>query len=348
MKQIIAIMRKDLTQWTRRPLYFFASITLAVLILLLVGNTFSGAQDIPLGLYDPDQATDLSKQFAGSRRFAVKQYADLRLAKEDLAHGQIAVLASVSQNALDDEVTLWTEGHNLLTQQQTYAGLFEVLSKPQTNGFDLPVHASSLYPMHIKLRDYITPGLMAYLCYVLACMNIGFAWIYEWMEKTYKQIALAPNGLRSAVIAKTLTVMMEASVVLWLALCITSPLGGFSLGNNFVGLVLTTLLSVFCFTCVGLGLACFLRTIRIYTMVISICGVAWLFCSGIIVPLETMPQWEQIAAHVLPLYYSADAFKGVVLGTPASYTRDALVLCAWAFAGLAVSSIFLSRRQAVI
>jgi len=347
MHQILAIIRKDILQWTRRPLYFISSTLLGVLIMLAVGNTLAGSNDIPFGLYDPDQVSDLADQLADSKRFHVKTYSDLGQAKRDLARGHIAVLASVSQDPLDDNVTVWTEGHNPLIDQQMSMGLFNVLTQKATE-LTIPLHSGALFPGNISLRDYVTPGLAAYLCYVIACMNIGFAWIYEWMEKTYKQISLAPNGLRAAIVAKTVTVMLEASVVLWLAMCITRPLAGFALGGNFVGLVLTTLLSMFCFTCIGLGVACFLRTIRIYTMVISICGVALMFVSGIVIPVEAMPHWEQVAALCLPMYYSADAFKGVMLGTPAYYVRDILILVAWSVGGLTVASLFLTKRNAVI
>jgi ABC-2 type transport system permease protein len=347
MHQILAIIRKDILQWTRRPLYFMSSTLLGVLIMLAVGNTLSGSHDIPFGLYDPDQASDLADQLADTNSFHVTKYDDINKAKQDLAQGHISVLASVSQDPLDDNVTIWTEGHDPFIDQQMSMGLFNVLTQKATD-LTIPLHSAALFPASISLRDYITPGLAAYLCYVIASMNIGFAWIYEWMEKTYKQISLAPHGLRAAIIAKTVTVMLEASVVLWLALCITRPLAGFTLGNNFIGLVLVTLLSMFCFTCIGLGVACFLRTIRIYTMVISICGVALMFASGIIVPVEAMPEWEKFTALVTPLYYSADAFKGVMLGTPALYVRDVLVLLAWALGGLAIASQFLTRRSAVI
>lgn len=347
MHQILAIIRKDILQWTRRPLYFISSTLLAVLILLAVGNTLAGSNDIPFGLYDPDQVSDLADHLADAKRFHVSQYNDLAQAKRDLARGKIIVLASVSQDPLDDYVTVWTEGHNPFIDQQMSMGLFGVLTQ-KTKELTLPLHSAALFPTIVSLRDYVTPGLAAYLCYVVACMNIGFAWIYEWMEKTYKQISLAPHGLRAAIIAKTFTVMLEASVVLWLALAITHPLAGFALGNNVLGLVLITLLSMFCFTCIGLGVACFLRTIRIYTMVISICGVAIMFVSGMVIPVEAMPKWEQITAYILPMYYSADAFKGVMLGSPAHYFRDILVLLAWAAGGLAVGSLFLSKRKAVI
>jgi ABC-2 type transport system permease protein len=347
LRQILAIIHKDILQWTRRPLYFISSILLAVLIITCVGGTLSGAQNIPFGLYDPAGVSDLAKEMQAQKRFVVTNYDDLDKAKEDLVHGKIVALANVSQDPLEDSVQILTEGHNLLVDDQISMGLLQVLTA-KNNHLNLPLHSAKLFPGNLNLRDYITPGLAAYLCYVLAGMNLGFSWIYEWMEKTYRQIILAPHGLEAAIAAKTFTVTVEASVVLWLALVGTAPFIGFTLGTNFFGLVLCTILSMFCFTCLGLGAATILRTIRIYTMVISIAGVALMFASGIIIPVEAMPGWEQICARALPMYYSADAFKGVMLATPADYVRDAAVLLGWSALGLATATILLHKRKAAL
>ena len=347
MHQVLAIIRKDILQWTRRPLYFIASSLLAVLIIWIVGNTLAGATNIPLGLYDPAGISDLTKHLQATNRFAVTSYEDLDQAKRDLTSSKIAVLANVSQDPLEDSVQILTEGHNPLIDQQISMGILSVLTQ-RAKELSLPLHSAQLFPVTFSMRDFITPGLAAYLCYVLACMNLGFSWIYEWMEKTYRQIILAPRGLRAAIIAKTLMVTVEAAVVLWLALCVTSPIAGFNLGNNFLGIVVTTLVSMFCFTCIGLGFACLLKTIRIYTMTISILGVGLMFVSGIIIPVDAMPTWERLLAKALPMYYSADAFRGVILGTPADYVRDLSVLAVWAVAGLTTAAILLNKRRAML
>jgi len=241
MQQVLAIMKKDILQWTRRPLYFISSCLLAVLIISAVGNTLSGADNIPFGLYDPAGVSDLSPDLQKSKKFRVHSYDDLDKAKDDLAHGKIVALANVSQDPLEDSVQILTEGHNPLVEDQISMGLLAVLTQ-SAKQLNLPLHSASLFPTHFSLRDFITPGLAAYLCYVLAGMNLGFSWIYEWMERTYRQIILAPHGLQSAITSKTITVTVEASVVLWLALVSTAPLIGFTLGHNFLGLVGTTLI----------------------------------------------------------------------------------------------------------
>lgn len=347
MHQIIAIVKKDLLQWTRRPLYFISSVLLGILIMWACGNTISGANHIPFGVYDPDHVSGLSKNLRAAKRFVVTDYTDLDQAKRDLAQNKITVLAEVSQDPLEDEVTVWTEGRNPLINQQMSAGLLSVLSRKGGQELNLPLHTRSLVPSNITLRDYVTPGLAAYLCYVIAGMNIGFSWIYEWMEKTYRHIALAPHGIKAAIAAKTCTVVLEASVVLWLALLVTSPLAGFTLGHNPLALAFFTVVSMFTFTGLGLAAACFLPTIRIYTMTISIAGVALLFMSGVVVPIEAMPDWESLTARLMPMYYAADAFKGVILGTPAMYVRDCVVLLCVGLAGLAVASHMLTKRLSV-
>lgn len=342
---VLAIMRKDILAWTRRPLYFFASVLMAVLILVCVGNTISGANDMPFGLYDPAGISELSKHLTQSGRFRVKVYDDLEAAKSDLARENIVALANVDQDPLEDSVQILTAGNNPLVDDQISMGLLSVLTQ-KAKELSIPLHSAALFKVDFGLKDYITAGLTAYLCYVLASMNLGFSWIYEWMEKTYRQIVLAPMGLDAAIVAKTLTVTVEASLVLWMALCLTSPLSGFTLGNNFPALVGATLLSVFTFTCIALLFACFLRTIRIYTMTVSILGVALMFVSGIITPIKAMPFWEQKLASVMPLYYASDLTKAAMLGIPCEASRDVIVLLAYAFICLFVSRMVLARNRA--
>ena len=302
---------------------------------------------MPFGLYDPGDASQLDKQLEASKKFRVVKYATLEDAKTALREGRIVALANVDQDLLEDSVQIMSLGYNPLVDDQISMGLLNALTQ-KSGELNLPITSGTLFPVNFTLRDYMTPGLAAYLCYVLACMNLGFSWIYEWMEKTYRQIILTPNGLRSAIIAKTFTVTIEASLVLLLALFATAPFIGTHLGHNLPGLIGVTLLSMFCFTCLGLGVASLLRTIRIYTMTISIFGVAVMFVSGIIVPVEGMPLWEQCFARSFPMYYSADAFKGVMLGIPAHYGMDVLVLLAWAAVGLFVGALLLKNRQAAL
>ncbi len=180
MNAVFAIIRKDLMQWARRPLYFFSSTLLAVLIIVFVGDTISGVAHMPFGLYDPSDASDLEKKLEASQKFQVITYDDLDKAKDDLAKGKIVALANVDQDLLEDSVEILTEGYNPLVDEQISMGLLNVLSQ-KTGSLSIPITSETLFPVNFTLRDYVTPGLVAYLCYVLACMNLGFSWIYEWM-----------------------------------------------------------------------------------------------------------------------------------------------------------------------
>jgi hypothetical protein len=345
MHAIFAIIQKDILQWTRRPLYFIASVLLAILILVCVGSTLTGANDMPFGLYDPVGISGLSKTLTATRRFKVRIYQDLEKGKSDVARQKIVALANVGQDPLEDSVEILTAGNNPLIDEQISTGLLAVLTAGN-DGLNLPIRSVALDKVKFGLRDYVSAGLISYLCYVLASMNLGFSWIYEWMEKTYRQIVLAPRGLEAAIVAKMTTVTLEASLVLWLALALTSPTVGFTLGHNLFGLLGATMLSVFSFACVGLAFACLLKTIRVYTMTVTILGVALMFVSGIITPMKAMPLWEQKIAGIVPMYYAADLTKGIILGTPAESGRDIVVLLTWAAIGLIISRALLIRNRA--
>ncbi len=343
--QILAIMTKDIIQWTRRPLYFMASILLGILIISVVGNTIAGANHMPFGLYDPNHVSSLSKHLDDTKRFVVINYQNFDEAKQALANHKIVALAYVDQDLLEDKVEIITEGNNPLVDDQISMGLLAVLTQ-KSSDLSLPLKSESLFPAKFSLRDFVTPGLAAYMCYVLASMNLGFAWIYEWTDKTYRQIILIPNGLKSVIIAKTLTVTMEASVVLWLSLCLTSLMCNFTLGNNFLGIILVTLVSMLCFSSIGLTFACILKTIRVYTMTVTILGVSLMFVSGIIIPVEATSGVEQLAAKLMPMYYSSEAFKAVMLNVPVDFAHDLLVLVLWAVVSMLVAYILLNQKQA--
>jgi ABC-type polysaccharide/polyol phosphate export permease len=83
-------------------------------------------------------------------------------------------------------------------------------------------------------------------------------------------------------------------------------------------------------------------------MTVSIAGVALMFASGIVAPIECMPKWEAAIATAMPMYYVADAFKGAMIGTPAHFLRDALVILAWGCGALGVATFLLNKRQAVL
>jgi hypothetical protein len=136
---VLAIIRKDILQWTRRPLYFIASVLLAILILVCVGSTISGADDMPFGLYDPAGISDLSKNLTATKRFKVRVYQDLDLAKADLARHTIVALANVSQDPLEDSVEVLTVGNNPLIDQQISTGLLVVLTSG-SGELNLPIH----------------------------------------------------------------------------------------------------------------------------------------------------------------------------------------------------------------
>ena len=193
MHAILAIIGKDILQWTRRPLYFFASVLLAILIIVCVGSTISGADDMPFGLYDPAGISDLSKDLTATRRFKVALYQDLNKAKADLEKEKIVALANVSQDPLEDSVEILTVGNNPLIDQQISSGLLAVLTSG-SGELNLPIHSKSLVPVDFGSRDYISAGLIAYLCYVLASMNLVLAGSTSGWKRPTARLFWLPGG----------------------------------------------------------------------------------------------------------------------------------------------------------
>lgn len=117
--------------------------TLAILILVCVGNTISGADDMPFGLYDPAGISELSKHFTDTKRFRVRIYDDLEKAKGDLAREKIVALANVSQDPLEIRYK-FSGGNNPLIDDQIAMGLLAVLTSARQRTKHSPSFCSAL------------------------------------------------------------------------------------------------------------------------------------------------------------------------------------------------------------
>jgi ABC-2 type transport system permease protein len=67
------------------------------------------------------------------------------------------------------------------------------------------------------------------------------------------------------------------------------------------------------------------------------------FGSNALYPVNLMPGWLQVINKVNPLGYEVDALRGLLIGTPAAFGKDFLVLVIAGAIMVAVSSALLPR-----
>jgi ABC-2 type transport system permease protein len=67
------------------------------------------------------------------------------------------------------------------------------------------------------------------------------------------------------------------------------------------------------------------------------------FASNALYPVSMMPGWLQVIAHGNPLSYEVEALRGFLIGTPARFGLDFLVLVAAALVTVGIASSLLNR-----
>jgi ABC-2 type transport system permease protein len=74
----------------------------------------------------------------------------------------------------------------------------------------------------------------------------------------------------------------------------------------------------------------------------------FMFVSGTLSPLETMPAWERVLAFMTPMTYAVRAMRAVMLGLDPLLLKDSLIVLVWgvfsyALGGVLISSAVMKR-----
>lgn len=160
----------------------------------------------------------------------------------------------------------------------------------------------------------LIPGLAAITSF-FAGASIGPAVLpLERKTKTLERLLVAPLSLPTIILGKTLsgaTFGLTMSLVplligiIFLGMKITSPLL----------LIPSAILSALTFSAFGIFFAARAEDMPSAMMPMNLVRFPMLFISGVFVPLESMPDFLQPIAYLMPLTYAVDALRQTVLGT---------------------------------
>jgi ABC-type multidrug transport system permease subunit len=110
-------------------------------------------------------------------------------------------------------------------------------------------------------------------------------------------------------IGQIVIALVETMVILLVAMSIF----GFAMSNNWIGLFLSVILIASAFISIGLVIGAYTKNQSTTILLSLLLIVPMLFVSGIIVPLELMPNFISILASVLPLTAANNLLIGVIV-----------------------------------
>jgi len=223
-------------------------------------------------------------------------------------------------------------GASLISKMESSADL-SFLSEP------ISVERRNLVSSTTNTFQFLAPGFMALTVVTGTLSGLAAAIAREKEQGTMDGMIVAPIPRYAIVIGKTLAQtargMIQAGVILGISILF---FGVKIYGSPFL-MVLTMLLGVTSFAGIGIIATSIAPEQETAMMMMMLLQFPMMFLSGVVLPIEQLPNWLQSIGKMLPLYYAADALRKVIV-LSASFTDillDVIVLIVYAAVTLGVA-----------
>lgn len=158
---------------------------------------------------------------------------------------------------------------------------------------------------------FLLPGLMAFTLMQLAIAGSGFN-IVEYRRKgILKRLFVTPirprDFITAIVLARMSIILVQLSVLLGFATYAMD----IRLIGSYWSFYFIVLLATFIFLCLGFCLGSIAKTQQSIMAIGNLVIFPQVFLSGIFYPIESMPEWIQPVAQLLPLSFVANALREI-------------------------------------
>ena len=187
--------------------------------------------------------------------------------------------------------------------------------------------------------DFLLPGILALAVMSTAMVSLGIATGFERSYGVLKRLGATPLGTQRLVLAKSLAVVMVEVVQLLVLVGVGLILGWRGDLGAVAPVVGAVLLGTLAFAGIGLTLAGTLRG-EVNLAAQNGLYLVLLLIGGIMFPLDSLPNWLQVPAQLLPSGALADVMRGALTETSLNGGTAWIVLAVWALVAPATAAKF--------
>jgi ABC-2 type transport system permease protein len=185
--------------------------------------------------------------------------------------------------------------------------------------------------------DFLLPGILALAVMSTAMVSLGIATGFERSYGVLKRLGATPLGTQRLVLAKSLAVVLVEVVQLLVLIGVGLILGWRGDLSAVAPVVGAVLLGTLAFAGIGLTLAGTLRG-EVNLAAQNGLYLVLLLIGGIMFPLDSLPNWLQVPAQLLPSGALADVMRGALTETSLNGGASWIVLAVWALVAPATAA----------
>jgi ABC-type multidrug transport system permease subunit len=368
VRELSAVIRKELIHVRRDPRLVAYVVGLPVILLLLFGFALRlTIDDLTVAVWDQDEtffSLQVKDKLREDSRLTVVEVGSEQEIRDMLRHGRahlgVEIPKGFSKRVSDGEQTAFPlfvdgtmptiaqaarYGATVLTSEKQMDALALDDEEPPARKLPIKLEERILFNPHLKDSDFFLPGTMG-IVIMLVSLTLATGLVREKEDQTIEQLWATPLS-RFALIAGK---MIPYALITTLDFIVVAALGRLIFDLPLRGSLPVVL---------GLGVGFVLSLLALGSLISAVSErqiqahftnvfyfTLCILLSGFVFPIEAMPRWLQPVSWSLPMTFYVEGVRAVMLkgNTAADVMRDFVALGAFivGFGGL---SVLLLRKQ---
>lgn len=334
MKQFIEFTRKEFLQTFRDKRTMFIIIAMPLVMMLLFGFAITTeVKDTKLAILDYSKDTQtkaITEEFATNKYFTLAEYLHSpEQIDQVFKEGKINMVMVFGNNFAknlttgESSIQLLADGTepNQASLRVNYAN--NILRSyaqniNQQNGtntkFNIIPNIRMLYNPQSKSEYMFVPGVIGMMFLLLNAMMTSIAIVKEKEKGTMEMLLSSPLNPVIIIVSKAIPYLAISTFNLCVILIISHFILFIPIAGNLLTLILLCLLYIIASLALGLFISSIAGS-QLAAMLMSslILMVPTILLSGIIFPVESMPQWLQIFSYIVPAKWFVDAIRKIMI-----------------------------------
>ena len=337
MKAMKALLKKEFKEFFRNPVYWRMSFIFPFVILLIIPLVATlDVRHLEMAIVDDDNTSAsrrITEKFFASPYFTLHNVSfTYPEAMKGIDEGKVDLIVSVPKGfgkSIEEgaplEVGIDANGVNAIKGALGSGYAAQIVSSAmqellQEQGFIQPVPSISLinyFNPTLNYQFYMIPALTVLLiiliCGVFPALNL----VLEKQNGTIQQINVTPVSKGVYVLSKLIPYWIVGLVVLTIAILIGWLVYGMLPAGNLFTIYLNSLMFIFVMSGMGIIIANYSDALQQAMFVMFFVYVIFVLMSGLLTPIDSMPQWAQDLTYIMPPRYYIDAMRALFQrGTP--------------------------------
>jgi len=268
------------------------------------------------------------------------------LGEKALKNGEVSALISVNNT----ELTFAASGRDPMLDTQISALLLSVTPRlsHRTIGFgpQFRIKVKNLKTDTLSVITFMTASLLPLLIIHLGLVYCGQFWVLDWEQGQLFTLLASPAHRSALIIGRTIGFALLMVVNLAVSLTVCRFIMTWQMPSSLFLWFLLILLQIFAATGLNFFFAAVCKKFVSFLNVVVIILFVMAFISGVIIPAESLPRWEQILARFTPAFYAVRSMRAVMIGKAPTLAADLMALFAWGV-GFYVAGYFFLKRSTI-